>query len=61
MKVHRANITRLSAIGWWPEILVEIAYAMCYVRSAIVHEFFDNPNRSTPIKGFDRRGIKLRA
>jgi ATP-dependent helicase/DNAse subunit B len=28
--------------------------------AAIVHKFFDNPNRSTPTKHFDRRGVKLR-
>jgi hypothetical protein len=40
---------------------LELAAQSATFESAIVHQFFDNPNRSTPIKGFDRRGIKLRA
>jgi hypothetical protein len=44
----------------WPEKVVGIGRAICYVQSATVHEFFDNLNRSTPAKSFDRRRIKLR-
>jgi hypothetical protein len=44
----------------WPKKVVGIGHAICYVQSATVHEFFDNLNRSTPMKSFDRRRIKLR-
>jgi hypothetical protein len=41
--------------------LLELAAQSATFESAIVHEFFDNQNRSTPTKALDRRRIALRA
>jgi hypothetical protein len=41
--------------------LLELAAQSATFESAIVHQFFDNQNRSTPINDFGRRRITLRA
>jgi hypothetical protein len=40
---------------------LELAAQSATFESAIVHQFFDNQNRSTPINDFGRRRITLRA
>jgi hypothetical protein len=53
MKICYRTCYLTQATGGQKKV-VEIGRAICYVRSTIVHKFFDNSNHSTPINGFDR-------